>query len=571
MDALKNDPVGLVIGTEDAYALDFWVWVYPREFLQLDDVVTVPITLPTGQEVRLHGIVDRVRSRYEGARFDSDAEAAREQRLPVGIANAAHVTVTRVEPEIFVAPFPGAPVHKSEGDVRDEALYFDKMRKDGTAFCAGFARDGQPMYGNIEFLDGTRGAHMNIAGISGVATKTSYALFLLYSLLHSQVLGAHAANTRAVIFNVKGEDLLWLDKDNSKLDEDARRKYAAMDLPVGAFQSVGIWAPVHKGDQMIPASDTRKEGVTAYAWSLREFCKTRMLKFLFADADNETSQLSWVIRLVEEWLAQTSNVLDPDERGFVSITGGAEVVDARDFWDLVRVIEANIDQIAGSAAEGTRRAFVRRLQDAAHTAGHLIRAIPPKDEDAHTSRVLDGRADGGNRQVTVIDIHNLPDRAKRFVVGVVVRRIVETKEESGSGRPLVFLVLDELNKYAPREGWSPIKEVILDIAERGRSLGVILVGAQQTASEIERRVTANAAFRVAGRLDTAEASRGEYGFLTDAAKARASILKPGTMFLHQPEIPVPLLVQFPFPAWATRKDEVDRGAETGSGLRPGTS
>jgi DNA helicase HerA-like ATPase len=144
---------------------------------------------------------------------------------------------------------------------------------------------------------------------------------------------------------------------------------------------------------------------------------------------------------------------------------------------------------------------------------------------------------------------------------------VEQKE--GRPRPLVFLVLDELNKYAPREGWSPIKEVILDIAERGRSLGVILVGAQQTASEIERRVTANASFRVAGRLDSAEASRGEYGFLTDAAKARASILKPGTMFVHQPEIPVPLLTQFPFPAWATRKDEVDNDATPTPGLRGG--
>jgi DNA helicase HerA-like ATPase len=80
-------------------------------------------------------------------------------------------------------------------------------------------------------------------------------------------------------------------------------------------------------------------------------------------------------------------------------------------------------------------------------------------------------------------------------------------------------------------------------------------------------VTANASFRVAGRLDTAEAARGEYGFLTDAAKARASILKPGTLFVHQPEIPVPLLVQFPFPAWATRKDEVAREASAGSGLR----
>jgi hypothetical protein len=32
----------------------------------------------------------------------------------------------------------------------------------------------------------------------------------------------------------------------------------------------------------------------------------------------------------------------------------------------------------------------------------------------------------------------------------------------------VFVVLDELNKYAPREGSSPIRDVLLDIAERGR-------------------------------------------------------------------------------------------------------
>ena len=36
---MSNEPVGLVIGTEDAYALDFWVWVYPHRYLQLDDVV----------------------------------------------------------------------------------------------------------------------------------------------------------------------------------------------------------------------------------------------------------------------------------------------------------------------------------------------------------------------------------------------------------------------------------------------------------------------------------------------------------------------------------------------------
>src|SRR4029077_18329762 len=103
------------------------------------------------------------------------------------------------------------------------------------------------------------------------------------------------------------------------------------------------------------------------------------------------------------------------------------------------------------------------------------------------------KIDWESTQVSVIDIHNLHDRAKRFVVGVVIKRLFEQKEMTGSARPLVFLVLDEVNKYAPREGWSPIKEVLLDIAERGRSLGVILIGAEQTASEVERRIVANSA------------------------------------------------------------------------------
>jgi uncharacterized protein len=116
-------------------------------------------------------------------------------------------------------------------------------------------------------------------------------------------------------------------------------------------------------------------------------------------------------------------------------------------------------------------------------------------------------------------------------------------------------MIDELNKYAPREGTSPIKDVLLDIAARGRSLGIILIGAQQTASEVERRIVSNSAIRVVGRLDSAEAGRPEYGFLPPSQRARATLAKPGAMFISQPQIPVPLAVEFPFPAWATRLSE----------------
>jgi DNA helicase HerA-like ATPase len=200
------------------------------------------------------------------------------------------------------------------------------------------------------------------------------------------------------------------------------------------------------------------------------------------------------------------------------------------------------------ASAGTVSAFLRRLDAARFHCGHLIKGGDATDPDAH-------RIDWQARQVSVIDIHNLHDRAKRFVVGVVVKRLFEQKEATGAARPLVFLVLDELNKYAPREGWSPIKEVLLDIAERGRSLGVILIGAEQTASEVERRVVANCAVRVVGRLDPAEALRPEYGFLSTTARQRAAILRPGSMILQQPHMPVPLEVGFPFPSWATRQSE----------------
>jgi len=136
------------------------------------------------------------------------------------------------------------------------------------------------------------------------------------------------------------------------------------------------------------------------------------------------------------------------------------------------------------------------------------------------------------------------------------------KEKAGRAKPLLFLVLDELNKYAPREGSSPIKEILLDVAERGRSLGVILIGAQQTASEVERRIIANSAIRVVGRLDGAESSRDEYRFLPAAQRQRATIIKPGTMIVNQPELPIPLVIDFPFPAWATRQSEASGSGST---------
>ena len=199
---------------------------------------------------------------------------------------------------------------------------------------------------------------------------------------------------------------------------------------------------------------------------------------------------------------------------------------------------------------GTVNAFLRRLLSSVKPLAPLVRADVPR-RASHGFGTSDA-------QVTVVDLHNLPDRAKRFVVGVTLRQEFERKETSGRPRPLLFVVLDELNKYAPREGTSPIKEILLDVAERGRSLGVILIGAQQTASEVERRVIANSAIRVVGRLDAAEAARPEYGLLPTGQRQRATLAKPGTMFVAQPAAAVTLAdrtaVTLPCFASAAHKD-----------------
>jgi DNA helicase HerA-like ATPase len=541
----ESQVVGRVIGTEDATPLEFWVGVAEGAFIQLDDVVALERTLPGRPPVQLYGVVSQVRARHEGARFDSDVFLIEDGLLPAETSEAAQVLATRFEPEVFVPPLPGSVVRRAAGQERDRALFFDGMDK---RLPAGLSREDEPLYINLEFVDGTRGAHVNISGISGVATKTSYATFLLHSLFSSGVI-KEAINTKALIFNVKGEDLLFLDHANTALADAERDRYAKLGLPAGPFASVAFFAPPRLGDRSAtPDVSSRYEGVTSFFWTIAEFCRDELLRFLFADAEDDRQQYTIVIANVEARLKDAV----PTGDGAVVIDG----VEVRTFGQLIDVISAKVEDedermtwAGRSIGQGTVNAFVRRLHAARRHLERLVRA-----DVAHPDR---HRIDTDGQQVTVVDLHNLNDRAKRFVVGVTLRRAFDAKERAGTSRPLLFLVLDELNKYAPRDGSSPIKEILLDVAERGRSLGIILLGAQQTASEVERRIIANSSIRVVGRLDAAESGRDEYGFLPAVQRQRSTILKPGTMILSQPELPIPLVVQFPFPAWATRPSEAD--------------
>ncbi|MCT2583788.1 ATP-binding protein [Actinophytocola sp. S1-96] len=556
-------PVGLVVGTVSASPLEFSVGVAPDQFLQLDDVVVTRRALPDGGEVRIAGVVTGVEAGHEGARFASDVFLIEQGALPAEVSEVAEVTVTRVEPEVYVPPRPGTAVVRATGADRDSALYFDTMAD--AKLPVGLGRDGQPVYLNFEFVDGTRGGHVSISGVSGIATKTSFATFLLHSIFNSGVLAGEAHNTKALIFSVKGEDLLFLDYANARLTEEFRARYAHLGLPADSFRNVQVFAPPRPGDPSgTPDVRARDKAVSPFYWTLAEFCEQELMPFVFADGEDERSQYTMLIGQVAARLKRDHQKVGKD--GAVQVTGvdpgrGGQL---RSFEQLVGLIEDELldedtrrDWVAGSTSTGSVNAFLRRLRSAVRPLSTIIRSdlADRGDRSLSTSQA----------QVTVVDLHNLPDRAQRFVVGVSLRQEFRRKEEQGTARPLMFIVLDELNKYAPRDGDSPIKQILLDVAERGRSLGVILIGAQQTASEVERRIVANCSIRVAGRLDPAEASRPEYGYLPPAQRQRATIAKPGTMFVSQPDIPVPLAIEFPFPAWATRSSEKGtwNGVDTG--------
>ncbi len=552
-------PVGRVVGTEDSTPLQFSVALDQDAYLQLDDVVVTVRTVPGREPVATAGVVTEVRARHEGATYGSDVFLIADGVLPAQVQEIAEVTTTRVDPEVYVPPWPGAFAYRATGEERAKALYFDQMER---KVAAGLGRDGDPIYLNLEFLDGTRGGHVSISGISGVATKTSFALFLLYSIFTGGAL-KNALNAKALVFSVKGEDLLFLDHANRRLDEDLRAAYATLGLTAAPFASVGFFAPPTPDDLTgRPHVVGRTSGVSAFWWTLAEFCSGELLPYVFADAEDERNQYTMVIHQVAARLRREAVATGQD--GAVTLEGRL----LRTYDDLIEFLserltdeDARRDWAGPVTGTGTVNAFLRRLRSSLKPLRSIVRGdLPSAGRRVVTTE---------GQQVTVIDLHNLPERAQRFVVGVVLAAETARKEAAGAGG-LLFTMLDELNKYAPREGGSPIKEVLLDIAERGRSLGIILIGAQQTASEVERRIVSNSSIKVVGRLDPAEAGRPEYGFLPPSQRARAVLAKPGTMFVSQPEIPVPLAVEFPFPAWATRESEMG-AAPVVAGARNGVA
>ena len=315
-DGAAGDPadlVGRVAGTEDSTPLQFAVALDEASYLQLDDVVVTLRHIPGVGPILTSGIVTQVRARHEGASFGSDVFLISDGVLPARVQEIAEVSTTRVEPEVYVPPRPGEIVRRASGPERAQALYFDQM---ATRLPVGRGRDGAPIYVNMEFLDGTRGAHVSISGISGVATKTSFALFLLHSIFRSGALGARAVNAKALVFSVKGEDLLFLDQPNVRLDDDLRAAVRRARAARGAVRVGRVLGAADPGRPDGPAerhrAHQRRGGVLV---DDRRVLRRELLPYVFADAEDERQQYTIVIHQVAARLRQDAAPYGEQRRG----------------------------------------------------------------------------------------------------------------------------------------------------------------------------------------------------------------------------------------------------------------
>ncbi len=431
----------------------------------------------------------------------------------------------------------------------------------------------QPVFVDFDFVNGRKGGHVNVSGISGVATKTSSLLALLYLLFETPegrgLLGRYAEQTRALVLSVKNEDLLHIDRPNRLLDDEQKRRWALLGAgDPGGFADVGFYVPPRPGaENVVPLTETRLEpgSVSAFGWTPLEFVSQGLLAYILADADDALNQLSFVEQRVRAalirwaWPAQgipgAVVLRDPDDnpprtferaqRHFVGrqpIQPGPTGTLVRDFAELVDFVELRFDDstqdFCGQNSPQTITAFSRRISAMVTRIGHLIR--------------LGVSAPQLDHQVTVVDIHALHDSAQRFVVGAIVNRIFEQKQATGR-EPLRIVMLDELNKFCPNRGRSPLRDLLVDIAERGRSMGVLLFGAEQYAGSVEATVIRNAAVKLVGRLDAGDFDA--YRFLPPEMRDRATLFVPGSMVLHQPVIPAPIPIRVPFPPFATSAEE----------------
>ena len=149
-----------------------------------------------------------------------------------------------------------------------------------------------------------------------------------------------------------------------------------------------VFAPPRRSSAIAVADvASRTSGVTAFFWTLKEFCHDDLLPFLFVESEDERNQYTMVVYNVMAQLRLATPIGD----GAVRIEG-REIRTFRDLVDLICDKVSNEDDgpvWAGPAiGGGTVNAFVRRLQGSIRHVEPLIRGDQANPERTGSTSII---------------------------------------------------------------------------------------------------------------------------------------------------------------------------------------
>lgn len=390
---------------------------------------------------------------------------------------------------------------------------------------------------NSNFLIGPDGAHINISGISGLAAKTSYSMFLLRAI-QNKFRTEDGSTAAFVFFNVKGRDLMAIDEPNTNLTDSDKAVYEELGLPTSPFDNVTYYYPFGKGNPNNVQTYASKEDVKAQMDSNRAF----VYKFTFEKSQDRLDLL----------LANEDDATGTMESCVNYVINQAGPFCGIDKWSSFK--EA-LDSCTNNGYAGNKEIMVsswrkfKRCISKATSNDIFAKSLAGKDVDLTDVIDKNLRSD----QVLVIDIARLDENSQSFVFGSVARAIYDLK--LGADRDdipdKVILFVDELNKYASNDvpKNSPILKQLLDIAERGRSLGIILFSVEQFRSAIHDRVKGNCATHAYGRTNAIEVSKNDYKYIPKVYQNMMTRLSPGEYIIQNPALRSLVNVKFPRPIY----------------------
>jgi hypothetical protein len=546
-----SEALGRVVATERKPNTphEFHFWTAIDSPVGIGTIVRVDGAQPMGGQIpHIYGIVvegfsytDLVTPMHDVLGHDGSpttAGFASTERAEIRLYTAA---VLRQIPEEPLQPVPMGQVFLADELDVQVALRMDGYLKEGanTGIPVGVYRAGGTdavIYLDADFLLGPEAAHLNITGVSGLATKTSAVEWLLASLFKH--FPDDKGSIAAVCFNVKGPDLCYLDQPG-KIEANDEVLYEKLGVEPKPFAKVEYFAPyTAKGLALntFRNNEALLDNVTPLTWGLHEVLQFAEVLLNKDDVDAKADALIDFITenvVGKEFKADGVLVKDHKVESFADLDAW--------FRDVLQGMEKKNGESWRTHHVATIRKVRNRLSNISTRCAGLV-----TDSGAVSDLPFGSFVD---RTVYVVDVANLEEDAQDLIFARIVSKLREHLERRDLGVKHLVVFVDELNKYAPGDGPDTyVRKMLLDIAERGRYLGLVLFSAQQFRSQVHRRVVGNSGTGLFGRMDPDELSTPGYAVLSPATRTKLATLEKGQLMIRHPHFTQPIFVRFPRPS-----------------------